>query len=182
MVGIPYEQQRLDTSPATHFLASLCSLFESAEQSILLVPQQQMVSSARNAKSKSSHLQSRKVKDFNEVSSAASKDYLSTLMPVCHSTNETCMTSTRACSGHGVCYLKSAGVKDNDCYACKCNSQWGGPACQKIDISMQFFLLGTVSVLAVLAIAGAVGMLFKVGQEELPSVISAGVTSPKSSR
>lgn len=100
-------------------------------------------------------------------------------MPVCHSTNVTCTSTTNSCSGHGVCYLKSAGVKDNDCYACKCDPEWGGPACQKVDISTQFFLIGTVSVLAILAVGGGIGLLFSVGQEELPSVISAGVSSVK---
>lgn len=48
-----------------------------------------------------------------------------------------------------------------------------------MDISTQFFLIGTVSVLAILAVGGGIGLLFSVGQEELPSVISAGVSSVK---
>lgn len=172
-----------DATTATQFLASLSSLFDKHEQTILLVPQQQASSSsARTPHTKKDvhlparprlHAQSRRSQNF------AAADYLSTLMPVCHSTNDTCTSTTNACSGHGVCYLKSAGVKDNDCYACKCDSEWGGPACQKVDISTQFFLIGTVSVLAILAVGGGIGLLFSVGQEELPSVISAGVSSVK---
>ncbi|RAO72749.1 uncharacterized protein BHQ10_008761 [Talaromyces amestolkiae] len=174
-----------DATTATQFLASLSSLFDNHEQTILLVPQQQAspYSSTRKSPSKKDihptarprlHAQSRRSQNLG-----ASADYLSTLMPVCHSTNDTCTSTTNACSGHGVCYLKSAGVKDNDCYACKCDSEWGGPACQKVDISTQFFLIGTVSVLAILAVGGGIGLLFSVGQEELPSVISAGVSSVK---
>lgn len=51
-----------------------------------------------------------------------------------------------------------------------------------MDISTQFFLIGTVSILAILAVGGGIGLLFSVGQEELPSVISAGVSSVKVSR
>ncbi|GAM38795.1 hypothetical protein TCE0_033f09822 [Talaromyces pinophilus] len=176
-----------DATTATQFLASLSSLFDNHEQTILLVPQQvsSSLSSARKSPTKKDiyptarprlHAQSRRSQNLG----GASADYLSTLMPVCHSTNDTCTSTTNACSGHGVCYLKSAGVKkDNDCYACKCDSEWGGPACQKVDISTQFFLIGTVSVLAILAVGGGIGLLFSVGQEELPSVISAGVSSVK---
>lgn len=57
--------------------------------------------------------------------------------------------------------------------------QWGGPACQKKDISSPFFLIAGVSVLAILMVGSAVGMLFSMGQEELPSVISAGVGGSK---
>ncbi|EEA22267.1 hypothetical protein TMatcc_008294 [Talaromyces marneffei ATCC 18224] len=188
ILRLRFNEHLSDATTATQFLTSLSSLFDNYEQTILLVPQQQeATSSTRKSPIKKNvyptarprlHSQSRRSQSVN----AASSDYLSTLMPVCHSTNDTCTSSTNACSGHGVCYLKSAGVKDNDCYACKCDSEWGGPACQKVDISTQFFLIGTVSVLAILAVGGGIGLLFSVGQEELPSVISAGVSSVKVSR
>ncbi|KAJ5166545.1 uncharacterized protein N7482_005326 [Penicillium canariense] len=119
----------------------------------------------------------------------------SVLAPVCHASNSSCSDATNNCSGHGHCYLKSGsgveGTTDN-CYACRCQTTvrtksdgstqkiyWGGPACQKEDISSPFFLIAGVSVLAIVLAGSAVGMLFSMGQEELPSVIGAGVGGSK---
>lgn len=44
---------------------------------------------------------------------------------------------------------------------------------------MQFWLIGGLSVVLVLGVAYGVGMLFSIGEEELPGVLSAGVTPPK---
>ncbi|KKA19261.1 hypothetical protein T310_6775 [Rasamsonia emersonii CBS 393.64] len=79
-----------------------------------------------------------------------SKTTPSTLMPVCHASNSSCVTATNNCSGHGHCYLKYASKDEaiaSDCYACKCEKtviqnpdgtvktvQWGGAACQKKDV------------------------------------------------
>lgn len=119
----------------------------------------------------------------------------STLAPVCHATNSSCVEATDNCSGHGYCYLKYASDDEKaagNCYACQCQQtvvkksdgttqkvQWGGSACQKRDISSPFFLIAGVSVLAVAMAGSAVGMLFNMGQEELPSVIGAGVGGSK---
>lgn len=119
----------------------------------------------------------------------------STLAPVCHASNSSCVETTNNCSGHGSCYLKfgkgGEGTTGN-CYACKCQQsviknsdgttrtvQWGGSACQKKDISSPFFLIAGVSLLAVILAGGAIGSLFSMGSQELPSVISAGVGGPK---
>ncbi|EEP76613.1 predicted protein [Uncinocarpus reesii 1704] len=123
---------------------------------------------------------------------------LSTLLPVCYATNDTCTTRTNSCSGHGYCYLKRQGAaKGGECYACKClrtvdytdpdknttkTIQWGGPACQKKDVSMPFWLLGGFSLLLVVGIWFAIGLLWQMGQEELPSVLSAGVTAPRAQK
>lgn len=124
---------------------------------------------------------------------------LSTLMPICHASNSSCNDATKHCSGHGFCYKRhSANSKGDsesggDCYACKCNRtvirtnddgtvktvQWGGPACQKKDVSMPFWLLGGFTVLFAGIIAAGIGMMYSIGQEELPSVLSAGVSAPK---
>lgn len=119
----------------------------------------------------------------------------STLLPVCHSTNSSCVEATNNCSGHGHCYLKYGSSNEDstgNCYACQCQQtvvkrsdgstetvQWGGSACQKRDISSPFFLIAGISVVAVVVISGAIGMLFSMGQEELPSVIGAGVGGSK---
>ncbi|KAJ5545329.1 hypothetical protein N7535_006289 [Penicillium sp. DV-2018c] len=120
----------------------------------------------------------------------------STLAPVCHASNSSCVDATNNCSGHGSCYLKyGSGVEatTGNCYACKCHRslvrnndgttqtvQWGGAACQKRDISSPFFLVVGVSLLVIVLVGSAVGMLFSMGSQELPSVISAGVGAPKS--
>ncbi|KAI2697715.1 hypothetical protein CBS147332_8698 [Penicillium roqueforti] len=120
----------------------------------------------------------------------------STLAPVCHASNSSCAESTNDCSGHGSCYLKyGSGVEGTtgNCYACQCRQsvvqnsdgttktvQWGGSACQKRDISSPFFLVAGVSLLAIVLVGSAIGMLFSMGSQELPSVISAGVGGPKS--
>lgn len=120
---------------------------------------------------------------------------LSTLAPVCHASNSSCAEATKNCSGHGSCYLKfGTGVEGGtgNCYACQCQQsvvrnsdgttktvQWGGSACQKKDISSPFFLVAGVSLLAVTLVGSAIGMLFSMGAQELPSVISAGVGGPK---
>ncbi|KAE8130741.1 hypothetical protein BDV38DRAFT_48731 [Aspergillus pseudotamarii] len=118
--------------------------------------------------------------------------------PVCFTSNSSCNLATDSCSGHGFCYKKSSSANDeaaSDCYACKCKStivtkedgtvqklRWGGPACQKRDISSPFFLIAGISILVVMAAGTAVGMLFHIGQNELPGVISAGVGPTKAQK
>ncbi|KAI5286222.1 hypothetical protein KEM52_002097, partial [Ascosphaera acerosa] len=131
----------------------------------------------------------------------------STLMPVCYASNDTCNERTRGCSGHGACYRKggskSSGkgkgkgkgkdsVVEQSCFACRCEPtvlerypdgrpkktvHWGGPACQKKDVSSPFFIFVALSALLALGVVGAVRLLFGMGQEELPSVLSAGVAA-----
>ncbi|KAJ5872061.1 uncharacterized protein N7529_004414 [Penicillium soppii] len=127
--------------------------------------------------------------------SAQDSSLHSTLAPICHASNSSCAETTNHCSGHGSCYLKyGTGLEGTtgNCYACKCQQsviknsdgttktvQWGGAACQKRDISSPFFLVAGVSLLAILLVGSAIGMLFSMGSQELPSVISAGVGGPK---
>jgi hypothetical protein len=123
---------------------------------------------------------------------------LSTLVPLCYGSNSSCTTTTGNCSGHGHCYLKSASKDEaatSHCYACRCTKttvtnqdgsirtiQWGGAACQKEDISNPFFLLAGITILVIVAVSGGIRMLFSVGEEELPSVIGAGVSSARASK
>ncbi|KAJ5600152.1 hypothetical protein N7450_001219 [Penicillium hetheringtonii] len=148
----------------------------------------------------SSRVQRRTVQvrsDASEDLSRSESGFLhSNLAPVCHSSNSSCAEATNNCSGHGSCYLKyNSGKKDDsasDCYACRCKSttvknsdgttkkiQWGGVACQKEDISSPFFLIAGVTVFAIILVGSAIGMLFSMGSEELPSVIGAGVGTSK---
>ncbi|KAL5334936.1 hypothetical protein BJX70DRAFT_376609 [Aspergillus crustosus] len=121
----------------------------------------------------------------------AVEEQVFSLAPVCHASNSTCNQATNTCSGHGVCYKKSGSEREaasGDCYSCRCHEtyvknedgtqrrvQWGGSACQKKDISSPFFLIAGVTVTIIVVVTAAIGMLFSVGNTELPGVISAGV-------
>lgn len=128
-----------------------------------------------------------------EVLQASTKPLPHGILPVCHPNPENAIAATNNCSGHGMVYNKSSGVID--CYACKCSKTvltddegrvktvyWGGPACQKKDISVPFFLLAGLSIALVGAVTWGVGLLMSVGSEELPSVIGAGVAGPKAQK
>ncbi|KAL8936772.1 MAG: hypothetical protein Q9216_004757 [Gyalolechia sp. 2 TL-2023] len=120
------------------------------------------------------------------------------ILPVCQSSLEKLIDATNNCSGHGLPYLKHNGTSDesSDCYACKCRKtvlnrgdgkgvktvEWAGPACSKKDVSMPFWLLAGISIGLVSAVSWGIGLLFSIGQEELPSVIGAGVTGPRAHR
>ncbi|TVY42275.1 putative endoplasmic reticulum membrane protein [Lachnellula occidentalis] len=104
--------------------------------------------------------------------------------PVCHSSNDTCTSATNSCSGRGRCFQKSA-----TCFTCGCAAQnetshtvmrtsyYGGSACQKKDVSTSFWLIATSSIVMMGLMGWAIGMLFSIGEEKLPGVIGAGVSS-----
>ena len=115
------------------------------------------------------------------------------ILPVCHPTLQSCIATTNNCSGQGTAYKKSSGAID--CFACKCSKTvltddegrvktvyWGGPACQKKDISVPFFLLAGLSIALVGAVTWGIGLMASVGQEDLPSVIGAGVAGPRAQK
>ncbi|KAL8710894.1 MAG: hypothetical protein Q9225_007218 [Loekoesia sp. 1 TL-2023] len=120
------------------------------------------------------------------------------ILPVCHSSLDKLLDATNNCSGHGLPYLKHNGTseKNPDCYACKCRKtvidrgdskgvktvEWAGPACSKKDLSMPFWLLAGISIAMVATVSWGVGLLFSIGQEELPSVIGAGVAGPRAQK
>ncbi|KAK4890573.1 hypothetical protein LTR27_010735 [Elasticomyces elasticus] len=125
------------------------------------------------------------------------------ILPACFTTQASCESSTRSCMGHGSCTLSftdQSAAKDSKsqhCYACQCvptvvksgekgelisTTYWGGPACQKKDISIQFWMLALFSVAMVFLVMFAVGTLMEMGGEELPSVIGAGVSGPTAKR
>lgn len=54
---------------------------------------------------------------------------------------------------------------------------WTGPACQKKDVSMPFWLLAGISIMLVSFVSYGIGLLYSIGDEELPSVLGAGVSS-----
>jgi hypothetical protein len=124
------------------------------------------------------------------------------ILPSCFNSKSACEKQTHGCSGHGECKLLHKGKgsgKDQqslDCYGCACVptvehsgedkgmetkrkvTYWGGPACQKKDISVQFWLFVMVGVTLAFLVSSGIGMLYSMGSEELPSVIGAGVSGP----
>jgi len=120
--------------------------------------------------------------------------------PLCHSSLDSCMSATNNCSGHGECYKKFGNAKDvgdgpGACFACGCVGTnatytwakgtkklhtveyWGGAACQKKDVSGPFWLIFIFSVVMIGVVGWAIGLLFSIGEEKLPGVIGAGVSS-----
>lgn len=114
------------------------------------------------------------------------------ILPQCFPSKSECESMTRNCTGHGSCALKYTNKDARpaaSCYSCECTAtvvtnkdggkkttKWGGPACQKKDIVMPFWLLAGFSIIMVSLISWAIGMLLTMGNEELPSVIGAGVS------
>lgn len=116
------------------------------------------------------------------------------VIPVCHTSAQECIDSTNNCSGHGAPYkrfIDPTSKKAPDCYACNCTTtiqtnkigknttQWGGPACQKKDVSVPFWLLSGFSIILLALVSWSIGLLFSIGEEVLPSVIGAGVGGPR---
>jgi hypothetical protein len=129
-----------------------------------------------------------------QVKKSSSPDYISGVAPLCYTSLESCISSTNNCSGHGECYQKTNGTNvAASCFACQCQPQfesfssgkksftrtsyWGGGACQKEDISGPFWLMTIFSVVMVGLVAWVLGLLYSVGEEKLPGVIGAGVSS-----
>ncbi|KAL8978298.1 MAG: hypothetical protein Q9205_006086 [Flavoplaca limonia] len=129
------------------------------------------------------------------------------ILPVCQPNLETLIEVTNNCSGHGTPYLKGKDLKGKDvkdrevkgtseCYVCKCGKTvltrgegkgvktiyWAGPACSKKDVSASFWLLAGISIAMVATVAWGIGLLFSIGQDDLPSVIGAGVTGPRAQK
>ncbi|RMD39414.1 hypothetical protein DV735_g5710, partial [Chaetothyriales sp. CBS 134920] len=117
------------------------------------------------------------------VSGQASNLTLPDVVPQCFASRAICTNTTNACSGHGQCYAASA-----SCFKCKCSAtvervyddgskktvQWGGNACEKKDVSVPFVIFASFGLVFTALIAGGIGLLFSIGSEGLPSVLSAG--------
>jgi hypothetical protein len=106
----------------------------------------------------------------------------------CHESKDACTSSTSSCSSHGECAEASTG-----CWSCVCKpsvlkldggristTYWAGTACQKKDISVPFNLFLLFTIASVVVVGWAIGLLFSIGEAELPSVLSAGVAPTKS--
>lgn len=115
------------------------------------------------------------------------------ILPACFTSQSACENQTRNCTGHGNCskkyHDKTANNKGGvDCYSCTCTpttsedgkltTKWGGPACQKKDISIEFWLIVLFTVGMIFLVGFAIGSVYDMGKQELPSVIGAGVSGP----
>lgn len=128
---------------------------------------------------------------FASKNSSNTTHPLPRVIPQFFASLDTCVNTTNSCSGHGSC-VKAHGSS----YKCKCErtlvrsypdgtsktTQWGGNACEKKDVSVEFILFATFGVFFTAMVAGGIGMLFSMGSQELPSVIGAGVVGPRAQR
>jgi hypothetical protein len=139
------------------------------------------------------------LEDFPVITNQAEdKPPVRGILPSCFNSMSACQKQTHNCSAHGECKLLHKGRGSGsdrqtiDCYGCACSptiivlgkdkgrkvTYWGGPACQKRDISIQFWLFVGSGVILAYLVAAGIGMLYSMGSEELPSVIGAGVSGP----
>jgi hypothetical protein len=121
---------------------------------------------------------------------------IKTTLKQCFSSEDACNKLTASCSGHGSCFKKFTEKVPNsdeeraECWSCGCKPTvvergsgqqkiyWGGSACQKKDVTMQFWLIAGFSIALVSAITWGIGLMYSIGQEQLPSVLGAGVAGP----
>ncbi|KAE8212376.1 hypothetical protein CF327_g3989 [Tilletia walkeri] len=102
-------------------------------------------------------------------------------MGKCFRSEKDLNNATLECSGRGSGRESRAG--GGVCWRCVCKpdrregrvTYFAGEACQKIDVSGPFVLLASTTIVLILVIGSAVGLLFRTGQEELPSTL-AGVS------
>lgn len=105
----------------------------------------------------------------------------------CFDSLDACNAATANCSSRGDCRNRWARGEEDEvgsgkaCFACHCKvSQnaihYGGAVCDLVDVSTPFWLLTGSAVALIFFLTAAVGMLFAVGEEPLPGILSAGVS------
>ncbi|ANB12872.1 hypothetical protein AWJ20_1150 [Sugiyamaella lignohabitans] len=97
-------------------------------------------------------------------------------------TLEKCEQSTNSCSGHGSCVSTNYGT-----FVCACKpsydaskkktTNWGGSACQKKDVSIEFQLFFWTGLGILLALYWAISVLFSIGSEPLPGILGVAKKS-----
>ncbi|KAI5846983.1 hypothetical protein BZA05DRAFT_406054 [Tricharina praecox] len=106
----------------------------------------------------------------------------------CYTSKDACSNTTNSCSSHGECKETLKG-----CWSCACVPtirkstdgghkqviNWAGYGCQKQDVSVPFHLFFIFTVIIILVVAWSIGLLYSIGEAELPSVLSAGVAPIK---
>jgi hypothetical protein len=134
-------------------------------------------------------------------STATATKVLLGAIPTCFASLSACERNTNNCTSHGSCILKwstettneGGSISKQDCFGCACTkpdvrtnkdgtkktTNYGGGACHKVDIVFPFWLLAGSTVFLMGIVGWALGLLYEMGGQELPSVIGAGVSGPK---
>jgi hypothetical protein len=101
----------------------------------------------------------------------------------CLSSAVTCANTTNNCSGHGEC--TSTTRAGQECFVCACTTtisefgkvqNWAGGMCERKDVSGPFVLITGTVVTLILLMGGSVSLLYAIGGQELPSILTGGVT------
>lgn len=101
---------------------------------------------------------------------------------VCYDTELACLNGTSACSGHGSCV--STVHEGSECFSCACvatksesgmTQTWVGQSCERQDISGPFVLLSGIVITLLLLMGGSVSLLYAIGGQELPSILTGGI-------
>ncbi|KAG2101310.1 uncharacterized protein F5147DRAFT_616508 [Suillus discolor] len=102
----------------------------------------------------------------------------------CLTSAEACSNATNACSGHGQCV--STPSAEQECFVCACSDtksasgkteSWVGDMCQRKDISSTFVLIAGTVITLILLMGGSISLLYSIGGDELPSILTGGVAS-----
>ncbi|KAJ3281330.1 hypothetical protein HK104_000081 [Borealophlyctis nickersoniae] len=116
----------------------------------------------------------------------------------CPSDVNTCNTVFANCSFHGTCTAQKVPRLNNSmCYLCSCNNKWTddqgkpvkgfsgpvtwtGDACQYQDISVSFQILFWLTVVLIVTLVLAVGLLYDVGESDAGSIGGSSTGRTKS--
>ncbi|KAI9507488.1 hypothetical protein F5148DRAFT_113150 [Russula earlei] len=101
---------------------------------------------------------------------------------LCFTSEEICSNSTDSCSGHGAC--TKALKAGRTCFACVCEAtkdssgrtqHWAGSKCERRDVSGTFVLIVGTVITLILIVVGSITLLYGVGSQPLPSVLTGSV-------
>lgn len=184
-----------ESSRSSKTVANAYGFYEKASQQVVVKarrePAEEPMTESPHAASTPLYY-SKQVQSTN-LSSNSSK-LITGILPSCFASLDSCVSNTNNCSGRGECYRKySNGQSKGSCFTCGCIAtnetfkwdggerfvltNWGGSACQKRDVSGPFWLIAIFTTVMVGLISWAIGLMFSIGEEKLPGVIGAGVSS-----
>lgn len=122
---------------------------------------------------------------FSQQSSAPSNVQQTSTRPSkdCHASEYACLNATNTCSGHGSCVSTTS--QEGQCFVCSCETTksesgqtqiWVGDMCERQDISSPFVLLAGTALTLFLLMGGSILLLYAVGSQEFPSILTGGIT------
>ncbi|KAG8958617.1 hypothetical protein FRC03_008956 [Tulasnella sp. 419] len=144
---------------------------QSRQVAIIVVPSEKTSHSRRSAESETI------------LSTNSNKIVFS--VSTCYKDNNTCVEATSGCSGHGSCNQVTKAGKS--CFTCSCavtedskgrKQHWAGLSCEKKDISTSFTLLAGSTIFLILLIGFSISLLYSIGEEALPSTLTAAASAP----